>query len=670
MPYQLAVCDYPEHVSREEWLTFPKRMKQLGLTYVRIGEFAWSKLEPRRDQFRFDWLDEAIDALHAEGLRVVLGTPTATPPAWLVRAHPEILPIDQQGRVREFGSRRHYDYSSEVYWAESERIVEIIAKRYGNHPAVAGWQTDNEHGCHDTARSYSSVALKAFRAWLEQKYGTIEALNAAWGTVFWSQEYTDWSEIVLHNLSVTEPNPSQVLDFYRFSSDQVVAYDRMQTAIIRAHSPGRFVTHNYMIFESTFDHYRAAQHLDFVTWDNYPTGMLEFFAPWMSEDTKVSFARTGHPDLISWNHDLYRGLKPSTNGGMPFWVMEQQCGQVNWSTYNPLPAPGAVQLWTLQAFAHGADVVSYFRWQAAREAQELMHSGLLRYDNSPDRGFTEVAALAPKLERLPVGDVPARVAVLHDYESLWAQDVQLHGKTAAYWSQVMLFYSGLRELGVDVDVIHPSFDLSRYAVVIAPALHIVSSEVAANLDAFVRRGGQLMLGPRSGFRMPSGAVWKDRAPGPLADTLGVRVKNFDALRPGLRSRVEAFDQSFTTHTWNESLEVIASDVEVLGTFGSDPMYNEAVLTHRLVQAGGATYLGAWGEGLVRAALEFVLRRGNVYFRVLEPGLRVSRRGGLVFAQNWSHGGMPAPAPDNAEFLIGSPLLEAGGVAVYREETPS
>ncbi len=659
---KLGVCDYPEHVSREEWLTFPKRMKELGLTFVRVGEFAWSKLEPSRDQWNFAWLDEAIDALHAEGLRVVLGTPTATPPAWLIRAHPEILPVDHHGRVRDFGSRRHYDYSSEIYWQESARIVEVLAKRYGDHPGVAGWQTDNEHGCHDTTRSYSSQALAGFRLWLEKKYGSLEKLNKAWGTVFWSQDYSDWSEIGLTNLTVTEPNPSQVLDFNRYSSDQVVAYDKMQTEVLRKHSPGRFVTHNFMIFFSDFDHFKAAEHLDFVTWDNYPTGMLEFFAPWFTEDQKTAFARTGHPDLIAFNHDLYRGLKRGT----PFWVMEQQCGQVNWATWNPLPAPGAVNLWTLQAMAHGADVVSYFRWQAATEAQELMHSGLLRYDGSEDRGFAEAQALAPNLEKLSDGEVPAKVALIHDYESLWAYDVQRHGKTATYWGQLMLFYSRLRELGVDVDVVHPSFDLSKYGVAVAPALHMVSDEIAANLTQFVRDGGQLIAGPRTGFRMPTGAVWKARAPGPLAETFGVRVKNFDAMRPGLVSRVEAFDQSFETHTWNESLEVVSDGVDVLGTLGTDPMYFEAIVTHRAHGKGGATYVGAWGDGLVRNALEFVLRKAGVPHGILEPGLRISRRGGLVYAQNWSHGGMPAPVPDGAEIIVGSPLLEAAGVVVYRE----
>jgi beta-galactosidase len=662
MPLQLGVCDYPEHVSREEWLSFPARMKALGLTYVRIGEFAWSKLEPHRDEWHWAWLDEAVDALHAAGLRVVLCTPTATPPAWLIRAHPEILPVDLQGRVREFGSRRHYDYSSDVYWRESARIVEAIARRYGNHPGVAGWQTDNEHGCHDTTRSYSAQALNKFQAWLEEKYENVAALNEAWGTAFWSQEYGAFSEIGLHNLTVTEPNPSHVLDFYRFSSDQLIGYDRMQTAILRAHSPGRWVTHNFMIFFSDFDHYKAAQHLDFVTWDNYPTGMLEFFAPpGTSDDLKTEFARVGHPDFVALNHDIYRGLKQK-----PFWVMEQQCGQVNWSVYNPLPAPGAVRLWTMQAFAHGAEVVSYFRWQAARGAQELYHSGLLRYDSTPDRGFFEVAALAPKLQQLSDALPPHRVALLHDYESLWAYDVQKHGQNTGYWSQVLHYYGALRELGVDVDVLHPSADLSAYGVIVAPALNIVSQETAAHLETFVRAGAQLLIGCRTGFRQPSGSVWASRAPGPLAELAGVKVKNFDAMRPGLYSRVEAFDTSFQTHTWNESLEIIAADVQVLGTYFEDPLYDEAGVTTRQVGAGSVTYNGVWSEGLLKRLLPILLTRAGVAHDDLPHGVRMTRRGDLVYMQNWTRGGVALELPEGVEMLIGNSLLEPYGVTVYRK----
>jgi beta-galactosidase len=660
MPLQLGVCDYPEQVSPEQWITFPKRMEELGLSLVRVGEFAWSKLEPRAGHYEFEWLDQVVDALHNQGLQTVLGTPTATPPAWLVRAHPEILPVDIAGRVRGFGSRRHYDYSSDLYWHESARIVEALAKRYGNHPGVIGWQTDNEHGGHDTTRSYSPAALEKFRLWLSAKFLTIESLNEAWGTSFWSQAYNSFQEIGLPNLTVTEPNPSQTLDFYRFSSDQLIAYDQMQTKILRQHSPGRFVTHNFMGFFSDFDHFKAAEHLDFVSWDAYPTGILEMSE--MDDALKTDYARTGHPDLISFNHDLYRGLK----NGKSFWIMEQQCGQINWASHNPLPADGAVKLWTLQAVAHGADTVAYFRWQAARAAQELMHSGLLRHDGTPDRGALELARFAPQLRFLNDAAIQNKIVLLHDYECLWAYDLQSHSASASYWAQTRLFYSGLRGLGLDVDIRHPNSDLTGYGLVIAPALNIISSLTAANLERAVQNGAYLILGARTGFKTPNGGVWEPRAPGPLADLAGVRVQNFDALRPGLVSKVEAFDQKFETHTWNESLEVMGEDVTVLGRYFDDPLYSQVALTERIVGAGAVMYAGFWSERLIERIFEHACIRTGIRTLNLEKGLRISRRGGLVYAQNWSRGGIPLSVPEDTEFVIGSSLLQPHGVSVYRD----
>ncbi len=244
----------------------------MGLTYVRIAEFAWSKMEPTEGVFDWQWLDDAVEALHAEGLKVIMCTPTATPPAWLIRKHPEILYTDREGRVREFGSRKHYDHASPIYREHSKRITTEIATRYGNHPAVVGWQTDNEWGCHSSTRSYGGASVPAFQAWLEERYGTLDALNDAWGNVFWSQEYSDWDQIEPPRLTVAEPNPSHVLDFYRFASDAVAEFQLDQTRILRELSPGRWITHNYMMHFGEFDHYKNCEALDFASWDSYPTG--------------------------------------------------------------------------------------------------------------------------------------------------------------------------------------------------------------------------------------------------------------------------------------------------------------------------------------------------------------------------------------------------------------
>ena len=349
----LGVCYYPEHWPEDFWAEDARRMRELGIAYVRIGEFAWSRYEPRRGEWQWAWLDRAINALGDAGLKIVLGTPTAAPPKWLMDEHPEIAPVDDQGRPRGFGSRRHYTFSSQVYWRESARIVEALAKRYGRHSALAGWQTDNEYGCHDTVLSWGREDLQAFRDWLRRRYQSPERLNEAWGSVFWSMELQSFDEASLPNLTVTEPNPAARLDFRRFQSEQVAAYDRMQCEIIRRHSPGRWITHNFMGFFNEFDHWPLGEHLDFASWDSYPIGLVEHFP--FDESERLRWQDSSHPDVAPFHHDLYRGV-----GRGRFWVMEQQPGPVNWARWNPAPARGMVRLWTLEAHAHGAEVVSIF----------------------------------------------------------------------------------------------------------------------------------------------------------------------------------------------------------------------------------------------------------------------------------------------------------------------
>ena len=621
--FALGVCYYPEHWPEERWAEYARRMRELGLEYVRIAEFAWSRMEPAPGEWNWDWLDRAIDTLAAEQLKVVLCTPTATPPAWLVRVHPEILPVDDQGRVRNFGSRKHYDHASPIYREHSRRITSEIAGRYGQHPAVVGWQTDNEFGCHDTARSYGPASRDAFRVWLAERYGKLDALNLAWGNVFWSQEYTAWDEIDPPHLTVAPPNPSHVLDFYRFASDMIVSFQEEQVEILRRLSPGRWVTHNFMMHFGDFDHYQAAECLDFVSWDSYPIGQVERFLP---EEEKVRWARTGHPDLISFNHDLYRGLK----GRCGFWVMEQGAGQVNWAPSNCLPATGAAALWTGQAYAHGCDVVSYFRWRAATVAQELMHSGLLRHDETLDRSGQEVAGL--ELSGRPNDEAQTPVALLHDYESLWIYDEQPHSAEASYWRQMMLFYSALRSLGIDVDIRHPDSDLSGYQLVVAPALQLMSQERARHL-AEVGRSARLVFGPRTAYRTPTGRVHEDGQPGPLRDLLGLRLLNFDGMRPGLNTHVG----THLVETWAESYE--PSGGEVVHTYADGPLTGQAAV----VRHGNVTIIGAWSSPLVTEVLAGLLAELQIPTVDLPDGVRVARRGDITTWMNFNL--EPANLPD-------------------------
>jgi beta-galactosidase len=641
----LGVCYYPEHWPESQWELDAKRMVELGISFVRVGEFAWSRLEKRRGEFSFEWLDRAIDVLHAAGLKVVMGTPTATPPKWLMDEFPEIAPYDADGKVRGFGSRRHYSFSSEVWWKESARIVEIVAKRYGEHPGIVGWQTDNEYGCHDTTVSWGQEDLKAFRRWLRLRYQTTDQLNEAWAGVFWSMEFNSFDEVELPTMTVTEPNPAQRLDFWRFSSDQVAAYDKMQVEIIRKYAPGRWVTHNFMGFVSDFDHFKVGDNLDLASWDSYPIGFVEKFP--FTESERNRWAETSHPDIAPFHHDLYRGV-----GKGRFWVMEQQPGPVNWAPWNPVPKPGMVRLWTWEALAHGAEVVSYFRWRQAPFAQEQMHAGLnLPGLNEWSVGGLEAMQVSRELAALgtlPQGE-KASVALVHDYASYWATMIQPQGKDFRYEELAFRWYEGLRRLGLDVDFVRPGADLSGYKLVVVPCLIQVDENALAalkNTDALV------LYGPRSGSRDRHFSIPEKLPPGPLAELTGTRQTQVSSLRPGISDQVSGvvFGEAIR---WREYLQTTA---EVLGTFeNGDPALTGHNRHH---------YLACWpDEALLSSTLTVLAQKAGLETLELPAHIRIRHRGNLTFAFNY--GTEDWTVPVSGDFLLGENVLKPQDVAVWR-----
>lgn len=644
----LGVCYYPEHWPRERWAEDARRMKELGLRYVRIGEFSWSRLEPNPGQLEWEWLDAALQTLGGAGLEVVLGTPTATPPKWLIDQHPEILALDKEGRPRGFGSRRHYSFSSPVYWEHSQRIVEAMASRYGQHPAVAGWQTDNEYGCHDTVRSYAPADRSAFQNWLAQKYGDIKVLNQAWGNVFWSMEYRSFAEVELPNLTVTEANPSQWLDYHRFASDQVVAYNQMQVQILRAHSPGRFITHNFMGFVLDFDHFKLTQDLDLASWDSYPLGFTDQSN--LPEEVKLRYARTGHPDIAAFHHDLYRGV-----GRGRWWVMEQQPGPVNWAAHNPSPAAGVVRLWTWEALAHGAETVSYFRWRQFPQAQEQMHAGLNRPDFAPDVAYFEAKQVAeeiPKVRQALQASQQADVALVFDYQADWLFKTQPQGQEFSYVELVFQFYSSLRQLGLNIDFVPPGASLQGYKMAVVPSLPMVSP---AALEAFQNFEGQLLLGPRSGSKTEHLGIPANLPPGPLQALLPLKVVRVESLRPAMKEKLVWSNRQYTASLWKEWVE---SELSPVGRFNDD---RGAIYAHQ-----NRHYLACWpSPELLMSYLEYLALVAGVPINRLPEGLRIRRNGNLMFAFNHTGHLQPAPASEDAEFVMGGVLIKPYGVSVWK-----
>ncbi|WP_339640194.1 beta-galactosidase [Jannaschia helgolandensis] len=608
MKRTLGTCYYPEHWRQTQWPDDARRMADLGLTWVRIGEFAWGLLEPSFGDYRWDWLDRAVDVLTDAGLSVVLGTPSATPPRWMLDRHPDMLAHDIEGRPRGFGSRRHYCFSHDGYRDDAARMAGQMAERYGDR--IAAWQIDNEYGCHDTTVSYSPAARDAFRIWLKDRYGTVRNLNDAWGNIFWSMHYDSFDQIGLPNLTVTEPNPAHALAFRRFSSDQVIRWNAAQADAIRAHSDAP-VSHNYMGRVTDFDHFETGRQMEIATWDSYPLGFLLDRVP--GGDT-AAFLRQGDPDFQAFHHDLYRSV-----GTGRWWIMEQQPGPVNWAPWNPAPLPGMVRLWSWEAFAHGAEAVCWFRWRQFPQAQEQQHAGLLRPDSSEAPGFAEAAQVARELADAPdVVPAQAPVALIFDYVSQWAWEVQPQGVGFDHFTLCFEMYRALRSLGLSVDILPPdTASLDGYALTLVPGLLAIGDPLRAAIDA---AEGLVVTGPRTDLKTPELAI-----PVPMGPDL-----------PGLAAMStmeETFPPFAERHLWNggkvtlwlEHLETSAQVVEA--TTDGVPV---------LIRSGKRLHLAGWPDlSAARRILRDLAHEAGLDVRDLPDGLRIRDTGNERFVFNYA-----------------------------------
>ncbi len=647
---KLGVCYYPEQWDPSIWAQDAQRMVETGISVVRIGEFAWSRIEPNSGEYHFEWLDQAIDTLAKAGLEIVLGTPTATPPKWLVDQFPEILPLDENGAVRGFGSRRHYCFSSKVYRVECKRIVSLLAQRYGNHPAVVAWQTDNEYGCHDTIFSYSVAAKVAFRQWCDEHYESIELLNVAWGNVFWSMEYQGFEEIELPTGAVTELNPAHQLAFWRFSSDQVVSFNKLQTEILRKHSPGRSLIHNYMGNFLSFDHFDVAKDLDIASWDSYPLGFLDRDAN--DPDELKKWYRTGHPDTAALHHDLYRAV-----GDGRWWVMEQQPGPVNWAPHNPSPLPGMVRLWGWEAIAHGAEVVSYFRWRQAPFAQEQNHAGLLLPDGAPDTGAIEVTQLSKELEPLQAllaqSTTKPAVAIVFDYIGNAVQDItSVAGANHRPYDYFAQIYSACRGCGIDVDIVGAHSELAGYKLIIVANQMIASDTLLAQLQ---NSDAQVLLMTGCGSRTEECAIPSSLAPGDFRSLINITINRSESLPECAQLPVSTANGNYIASTWRER---IVTDLEPKGVF-------EDGWGFHYVQ-GKVHYLNAV---LTKLSLQQFIRHrlddADVAICDEIDGIRYRACGSVQFAFNY--GPDTVTLSEQTDYLLGQARLVPGDVAAWSSD---
>lgn len=587
--FYFGVDYYPEHWPEERWPEDARLMAEAGFNVVRLAEFAWSKLEPRQGEYDFAWLDRAIAILSERGIRAILGTPTASPPPWLMSRHPEAFRVGEDGRRLTYGNRREVCPNHPAYREHTRRIVTQMAAHYADHPAVIGWQIDNELG----DRCYCPFCARAFQDWLRRRYGSLDDLNQRWGTVFWSHVYTDWEQIPLPLATGGSPNPGLALDFFRFSSDSYVDYQQQQVDILRQRCPRHVITHNFMGFKyDRINYFDLARPLDVVAWDNYPR-------------TQWAMQARVDPSQTALAADTMRGLK-----GRNFWVMEQQAGSGGWEMVSVPPRPGELRLWAYQAIAHGADAILFFRWRTARWGTEQYWHGLLDHDGHPGRRYQEIKGMGAEItragEHISGSVVKAAVAILLSYDSRFAFQVQANNPQFSYPEHLLQVYRAFHRHHVPVDIVAPDADLTNYRLVVAPALHIVSEAIAENLKRFVQAGGVLVVTPRSGVKDESNAVINERLPGLLAGLCGVRVEEYDSLPPGASQPLAFVIPELSAiglppaRVWCDIL--LPAEAEVVARYKGDYYAGKPAITRHRFGKGWAVYVGAMGDTPLYEAL--------------------------------------------------------------------
>ena len=509
---------YPEHWERNRWEKDAVLMQEMGIQMVRMAEFSWHKLQPTEDVFDFSWLDEAVALLGRYGIYTILGTPSAAPPAWMVNKHPQILPVDREGRVRGFGGRHHDCQSNPIYREYIRKLVTKMAQHYGENPYVIGWQPDNELGNSHQDLCTCECCRKHFQGWLQRKYKTVPALNQSWGTAFWSQEYNDFSEVFAPRITVTGENPSAMLDWRRFCSDLIVDFTREQTEILRKYARNQFITHNYMGFADKVDYYRLGELLDFVSHDQYPGG---FYLPETPHEKNHVLAAT---------LDVVRSYK-----NQPFWVMEQQSGITGWEIMGRAPAPGQLSAWAMQSIAHGADAVVFFRWRTCAMGTEQYWHGILPHSGNPGRRYKElqdfIREVNPLMDSLQNTMPRAEVGIVFSFEQEYAFQIQPHHKDLSYTGQVQKYYRALYERNIPVDFVPEQGDFSKYKLLLAPLQYLMSPELEDKYMNYVRQGGHLLLTMRTGVKDRNNLCMTERElPGRLSEAAGVEVLDYDCLR--------------------------------------------------------------------------------------------------------------------------------------------
>ena len=650
---------YPEHWPEERWEEDARLMEEMGIDVVRMAEFSWAKMEPAKDAFHFDWLKRALEILGKHHIKAVLGTPSAAPPAWIIRENPEILPVDSDGIRREFGGRHHDCQSNPVYRRHIKRFVTAMAEAFRDNDTVVGWQIDNELGNSHQDLCMCDSCTRRFQSWLEKKYGEIDELNQAWGTGFWSQDYDSFSQISAPKRTVTGENPSQMLDWRRFCSDLIVEFQGMQVKILREICPDQFITHNFMGFADKVNYFDLAKDLDFIAHDQYPGGFFASF-PYQSA------AQLAAP------LDLMRAAKNRS-----FWIMEQQSGITGWQLMGRAPKPGQLSMWSAQSIAHGADAVVYFRWRSCTVGTEQYWHGILPHSGVPGKRYRElkqfIKEMKPVLREMQ-GALPKKeAAIVFSYDQDYAMHIQPHHPELSYVGQVKKYYNAFHERNIPVDFVSERDDLTGYKLVIAPLQYIMTRALEDKYIDYVKGGGRLVLTMRTGVKDAFNRCMDDMAlPGRLQEMTGIEILDYDCLRD-TEIRVQWGETCYIGEKWAD--EITLKTAKALAVYASEYPAGTPAITENAWGDGKSYYVGTEPDPALMDKLAALLCRDAGLWSLGEtqPGLelahRTGRTGTYLFATNHTPEQKPVPVGENWKLVLGSEAhrVPAFGYNVYRLE---
>lgn len=657
---------YPEQWPKSQWERDIKKLAETGFDFTHFAEFAWAFIEPQEGKFDFKWLDEAVEIAHKNGVKVIMCTSSPTPPAWLAEKHPEILMVNENGTTMRHGSRQHISWSSPVYKRYVTKMVEAMAKHYAKDKRIWGWQLDNEPS-HYGQVDHSPVARASFQRWLKNKYKSIDTLNKVWGTAFWSIRYDSFEQIRTPNGKelIAQPSPHAVLDFRRFSADEVAEFMHFQAAILRKHiSPDQWITTNLMPEHVEVDPARMDK-LDFLTYTKYLVAGYDF-------GIGEQGFRMGSPTSIAFANDFFRPLNGITG------VMELQPGQVNWGKFNSQTMPGAIRMWVWHAFAGGNKFVCNYRFRQPLTGGEQYHYGVIGPDGiTPSTGGEEYIKVNQELKTLrrhydataqmPSNYKARQAAVLYSTDNRWEQDNQPQTFQWNYLTHLKHYYGALKQFGAPVDVITEEKDFTKYPVLIAPAHQLLDAQLVERWRKYVEQGGHLVLTTRTGQKDRNAKIFESPWASSIQSLIGGKVAFYDHLPDTHTGTIKAGSQEFKWNNWADILEPESGSI-VWATYTNQYYAGKAAVTHRKLGKGSVTYVGPDTDdgAFEKTILKKVYDEAGIQIADLPNGVMLDWRDGFWVGVNYGEKPYEVAVPNKSTILIGTKKLSPADVIIWKD----